>query len=389
MKIKEIFDKVSELEQHTFEINKLYTPVVRFQVKNQNNEFVNVVGMIIKKDNILKITTNSQELKTGSKHIIQLSNGDLKFCNNLKIGDLLRNINGDEEIISIEDLGKDIVYDITVDTDEHLYLDSSGFIHHNTYNVKQNLKGTNVEFATGALTSGSALYKFLFTNNDSDKIVVFDDLDSLLEDRDCVNMLKGALDSGDNTEISYISNNTVPPYFYDIIKEYETTDEIPEKAKEKLLSLKIDVESISEKMWEIYRNRASSPHRGNALMPNKFNFEGRVIFISNKYLKDIPGPLKSRAMTIEISLSLEEIVKRIKKVMPNIEVKGASDKHKSAALSFLQDTVIPSGRIQKVDFRSFMNIVKFAMSDAPKDIWHRWAASELMAKYGDKGGKKR
>lgn len=250
-----------------------------------------------------------------------------------------------------------------------------------TFTVKKELKGENIEYFTGAITSASALYKVLFVHNDPDKIIVFDDLDSLLDDRDCVNMLKGALDTGDETEISYISTNTVPPLFYEVIREYEKVEEIPDEIKEQLTHQRIEVDAINEKMWEVYRMRAASPMKANAVMPNKFNFDGRVIFISNKYLSQIPGAIKSRALTVEVSLELEEIVKRIKDVLPHMNIPGASEKHKQQALSFIMDKVVPSKRVKKLDFRTFMDITKFAMSDAPEDIWHRWAAVSIMQKY--------
>lgn len=259
-----------------------------------------------------------------------------------------------------------------------------------TFTVKEQLKGTNHQFFTGAITSASALYKVLYINNDPEKIIVFDDLDSLLDDRDCVNMLKGALDSGKETEISYLSNNTVPPLFFETILKYENIDEIPEEVIDQLLKQKVDISAMmssqsSQKIWEIYRVRASSPTRANAIMPNRFNFDGRVIFISNKYLHQIPGAIKSRAMTVEISLNLQEIVKRIEEVMPYIEIEGATAAHKKQALKFIKDKVVPSKRVQKLDFRTFTDIVKFAMSDSPENIWQRWAAVSIMQKYAGAG----
>jgi len=266
-----------------------------------------------------------------------------------------------------------------------------------TFTVKNELKGTNHQFFTGAITSASALYKVLFVNNDPNKIIVFDDLDSLLDDRDCVNMLKGALDSGKETEISYLSNNTVDPLLYETILKYELVEDIPQDVIDELLKKKVNIEAMlssqhAQKVWEVQRIRASSPTKGNAILPNRFNFDGRVIFISNKYLHQIPGAIKSRAMTVEVSLSLDEIVKRIEGVMKYIEITGASESHKREALKFIKDKVVPSKRVEKMDFRTFTDVVKFAMSDSPVEIWHRWAAVSIMQKYqsgeGHKGAKR-
>lgn len=263
-----------------------------------------------------------------------------------------------------------------------------------TYGVKQQLKGVNHEFFTGTITSASALYKVLYINNDPEKIIVFDDLDSLLDDRDCVNMLKGALDSGKETEISYLSNNTVPPLFFETILGYEEIDDVlnNEDLVNKLMKQKVNIVAMgagqnAQKLWEVYRIRASSPTKANAIMPNKFNFDGRVIFISNKYLHEIPGAIKSRAMTVEVSLNLTEIIKRIEGVMKNIDITDATDADKKKALKFIKEKVIPSGRVQKLDFRTFTDVVKFAMSSAPEEVWNRWAAVSIMQKYATSPGR--
>ena len=53
-------------------------------------------------------------------------------------------------------------------------------------------------------TTAAGLYITLYQN--SDKIVIFDDCDSVFKDEDAVNLLKAALDSYDTRRISYISS---------------------------------------------------------------------------------------------------------------------------------------------------------------------------------------
>lgn len=229
----------------------------------------------------------------------------------------------------------------------------------------------------------------LFINNEKGKILIFDDLDVLLEDKECVNILKGALESSANPEVSYISNNTIHPIYYKALTgEYDLEDP---KVIESLNALKIDIVNMNEKRLEVMKMRAMDPYSAAAILPNKFAFVAKVIFISNKYLDEIPGALLSRGGTkIEINLTLEEIVKRIEGLLPKLEVPveagtpGISMKEKQAAMDYCKKVLIPYGKIKKIDFRSFFDICRLASGDAPKELWHKWASVMLMETYGDR-----
>lgn len=385
MQIGDIFKKISELENHNFKIDKLYIPKTKFQLQDENKQWQDVVGMIVKEDVIYTITLDNYEFKCGSKHKL-LSNGKEIFAKDLSIGDL---IDPGYKIIDIKSGAVEQVYDISLNSDSHLYVDNFGIIHHNTFEVTQQLVGTNSESFKGGLTSASALYKMLFINNEKGKILIFDDLDVLLEDKECVNILKGALESSANPEVSYISNNTVHPIYYKALTgEYDLEDP---KVIESLNALKIDIVNMNEKRLEVMKMRAMDPYSAAAILPNKFTFVAKVIFISNKYLDEIPGALLSRGGTkIEINLTLEEIVKRIEGLLPKLEVPvepgtpGISMKEKQAAMDYCKKVLIPYGKIKKIDFRSFFDICRLASGDAPKELWHKWASVMLMETYGNR-----
>lgn len=99
------------------------------------------------------------------------------------------------------------------------------------------------------------LYRILFENNG--KLIVFDDCDEVIEDKVASNLLKGALDSYDEREIHWIT---------------KTSDES---------------------------------------LPDSFNFDGRVIFISNLPKEKVPQALLSRAMNIDISMTRQEKIDRM------------------------------------------------------------------------------
>ncbi len=64
----------------------------------------------------------------------------------------------------------------------------------------------NVEICTGHMTS-VGLVEALYRNRDAASTLVLDDIDTVLEKLDAINLLKAALDSGAQRTISYMSQN--------------------------------------------------------------------------------------------------------------------------------------------------------------------------------------
>ncbi len=258
-----------------------------------------------------------------------------------------------------------------------------------SFTILQGMVGTNFEVFKGTITSAAALYKTLFLNNESKKTLIFDDLDTLLEDRECVNILKGALESVQNPEVSYLSNNCVHPTYYKVLTgEYDANDP---KVRQSLKLLKIDLDAMSEKRLEAMQMRASDPYSAAAILPNKFVFLSRIIFITNKYLDELPSAIKSRGGTkVEVNLTLAEIVKRIGSVLDKLDIPvepgtpPISMAARKAALKYCNDVLIPYGKIKKLDFRGFFEICKKASGDAPQEVWYRWVSRMLQESYGDK-----
>lgn len=258
-----------------------------------------------------------------------------------------------------------------------------------TYTVKKMLQGEDVITFKGSITGPSALYKTLFMNNDPDKILVFDDLDALFDNDKSANILKGALDSAAVTEIDYLSKNNVNPLFYDVITEKV---QLSPEVIQKLEAMKINTSIFdsdhgqTSKMLNKLKARALNPDNPNAILPNKFDFRSRVVFISNRYRNEFPSSLISRASIVEIDLTIDQIVNRIEKALPEFELEGVKldMSVKKEALKFLKTVVVPSKRLKKIDFRGFGDVIKYAMTpEVPQEIWYRWAAVSLKSKYGE------
>jgi hypothetical protein len=142
------------------------------------------------------------------------------------------------------------------------------------------LSNDNFVFFKGYSTA-RGLYNTLYDNNG--KLIVFDDCDSVLEDKVAINILKSALDSYDKREISWMAN-------------MRKGDEYPQQ----------------------------------------FEFTGRIIFISNKSKDKIDGAILSRSLVVDLSMTPAEKIERMRTIVPNI-LPGFSDEVKEDALYFLDE----------------------------------------------------
>jgi hypothetical protein len=142
-----------------------------------------------------------------------------------------------------------------------------------THLVKETLKSMGlresyefVHFKGRATAAG--LFITLYQN--SDKVVVLDDCDSVFKDDDAVNILKAALDSYDTRKISYISSRPLK-------------DEYGEP------------------------------------LPAHFEFTGRIIFISNIEQSRLDAAIRSRSFVSDISMNTGQMFKRMEQLMPTME----------------------------------------------------------------------
>jgi len=158
-----------------------------------------------------------------------------------------------------------------------------------TYMVNQRLKhyglknGIDYIIVKGR-TTGAGLFRVLYEN--SDRIIVFDDCDSVFDDKDGVNLLKAALDSYDTRTISYIG-----------------------------------AQSLRDQNGE--------------MIPSQFNFTGQVIFISNKSQKSIDSAIRSRSFTFDLELTPEQLLERMQDKLEEMEPRVPM-KEKQAALNCLK-----------------------------------------------------
>lgn len=167
-------------------------------------------------------------------------------------------------------------------------------------------------------STAKGLYRTLFENNKS--IIVFDDCDAVLKDPVALNLLKGALDSYGKRIISW-----------------------------------------------------NADMRDDDL-PRSFNFEGRVIFISNMDQDRIDQAIRSRSMMIDLSMSPEQKIDRMEYIaksdefMPEFELS-----HKMDALALIREV---ANDAKEISLRTLISVTK--IRSANKD-WKEMATYLLTA----------
>jgi hypothetical protein len=164
-------------------------------------------------------------------------------------------------------------------------------------------------------STARGLYNTLYDNNG--KLIIFDDCDSVLEDKTSKNILKSALDSYEERTIS----------------------------------------------WMAKMNK-------NDEYPSQFDFTGRIIFISNKSKESIDDALKSRSLMVDLTMTPEEKIERLTFILPNIlpEYDMVTKKEVLNFLDIVKDDV-------DINIRTFIMVTKICNSFP--DTWRNLAAYSI------------
>lgn len=154
----------------------------------------------------------------------------------------------------------------------------------------------------GLKSSPLALYANIYLNRD--KLLVFDDSDSVLTDPDSVNMFKGLLDTSKVREASWMSP----------LATVNTSTMNKHEYNQFILDLDDYIAKNPEKVG-----------KGKGKLPSKIYFTGRVIFISNKNADWFDDAIKSRSLFVDVKLHQQDILRRIKTIaMANAAEDGVS-----------------------------------------------------------------
>ena len=139
LSIGELFDKLEKLKNiefsNTSDDEYLLNVDEQFKIKNEHNEWIDVLGLVTKFDNMTELQFESGNVfKAADKHLLSYDGLHTKFLNDYNLGDKIKKSNGEYETIAkinkINNRTK--LYDLQVASDTHLYQTSDGLIHHNS-----------------------------------------------------------------------------------------------------------------------------------------------------------------------------------------------------------------------------------------------------------------
>lgn len=171
-------------------------------------------------------------------------------------------------------------------------------------------------------STAKGLYRTLFENKN--KIVVFDDCDSVLKDPVAANLLKAALDSYDKRIITW------------------------------------NAEAF-----------------GDDDLPRSFEFTGGVVFISNMPMYKIPQAIISRSMPADVSMTRLEIIERMRAIVSEGEFLVEYEMNaKLEALEFIAENA-NRPEVKSINLRTLINVCKARV--AKPDHWKRLALYAMLA----------
>jgi len=203
-------------------------------------------------------------------------------------------------------------------------------------------KGREYNIQKGA-TSVFGLYQSFFLNR-NEKLLVFDDCDDVFKDITSQNLLKAALDSDEPRELSWSSRNTIP------------------------IDQGLDASVINNIEMGIEQSIMSGGDEEGktAKLPSTFRFKGRVIFISNLAFDKIPQPVVSRSLLIDVTLTDNEMLERMKSVTSVIaKDTGVSEIEASNVLDRLI-SLADEGKISKPTMRTLPAAINIMKSGMPR-----------------------
>jgi len=208
-----------------------------------------------------------------------------------------------------------------------------------TYNVEKAMHDEGLEEGDDwVLVSGAASPIMMFKNfyQYRNKTLVFDDCDSVFRDESGRNMLKAALDTKAVRKISWMKRSST---VFDP-KDFENNPEGEFNALEA------------------------------GLVPNKFEFAGRVIFISNleKDKADPDGAIRSRSILIDVTPDDATLMERMKKLLPHLEPTDMPLNEKEEIYEFMKNA-------GDVSMRTFVKAAGFKRAGLSN--WERMAKRYL------------
>ena len=377
LEIKDLFDFVSYKFGVDFVENEfvdLDALGLKVQIPNADNNFVDINGLIIKRDDLYETKfDNGKTLKSAAGHLISVEpfhepeNCLTRYTKDWEPGDDIPYLQ--TRCISNKKIEENAtVYGISVVDDKHLYKDADGMIHHNTYTVRQAIErfgkdsGKKIHYSSGAMSPALSSVIPFFYYHRNNEIIILDDNDKCLMkscDQAVQNIMKALLDpSALKKPVSIPTSSALTKLFNQQLEILSGMKESVETKKNKNgVRIDIDMEALKEGYFKISVdgvetdavkiNEATKLELSNIIKPTSklneafddededldedgealeddgsayeiepsFIFNSSVIFISNLKLKDISPAVADRCECCEIALTLPQFMQRLETVL--------------------------------------------------------------------------
>ena len=295
---------------------------------------------------------------------------------------------------------------ITVNSKSSLFLCSKAFIPtHNSFNVMNIIKkelglieGDDYIVKKGYITT-NAMFRVLIEQCNNG-LAIFDDCDSVVGDKRGINMLKGALDTDAVREISndktrgtvntaVMKQDVRDEYVYklsELLRGKKPTPEdaaffapyVPARAlKQSKAEREADEERAAGRAGNDDEEKEESQEieyfddlsgKENRIieyvminLPNKIDFKGRIIFISNMNEDEWDSAILSRAFFVNLNFESGEMLDFIDKIKENIITPGVSEEKKQEVIDYIRELHAIGKIRQQINFRLVQQAFDYAL----------------------------
>ncbi len=211
-------------------------------------------------------------------------------------------------------------------------------------------------FVKGKVTTAS-LFEELYKHRKG-KILVFDDADNIWGDQDAGNLLKAALDNSDERVISWISNRTKA------VSHYTDDQKLAYNAKADEFLKGSPVQKLDAEGNPKFDKNGDPVYENSVKLPSEFQYDGRIIFISNLSYEKFDSAVLTRSAKIDMTLTRDQMFARIEGILSDLGDPDVSIEAKREVLEFLR-TENSSGSLEEISMRTFVAAVELHKSGLP------------------------
>lgn len=129
--IAELFSAITVVEQHYFTEEIEYLQQEEIYIEAPGG-WTRIRGLITKFSQTVSLQTSVGNLRCARRHILFRVDGMEVWAEDVAPGDQLAGIDGPITVYDVEFCGGELVYDVEVDRDDHIYATANGILHHNT-----------------------------------------------------------------------------------------------------------------------------------------------------------------------------------------------------------------------------------------------------------------